>query len=190
VSKLIARSFGLPVVVAVLLAGCGSSGTKTVTVISSSSTSTHSGPVISTIGSTSATTTTSSSASATTSSPAPVQVVHLATFQSPSGNIGCVIIAGTARCDLKQRSWSPPPRPKSCPDIVDFGQGLIVLASGPGRLVCAGDTALDPSAQTLAYNTDTVVGGFRCESRTTGMLCTNTGDGHGFFIARETYRTF
>jgi len=101
-----------------------------------------------------------------------------------------VIVAGTARCDLRQRSWSPPPRPKSCPNVVDFGQGLIVSSSGPGQLVCAGDTALDPSAPTLPYGTDTVVGGFRCASRTTGMTCTNASDGHGFFIARETYRIF
>jgi len=101
-----------------------------------------------------------------------------------------VIVAGTARCDLRQRSWSPPARPKSCPNVVDFGQGLIVSSSGPGQLVCAGDTALDPSAPTLPYGTDTVVGGFRCASRTTGMTCTNASDGHGFFIARETYRIF
>jgi hypothetical protein len=57
-------------------------------------------------------------------------------------------------------------------------------------LVCAGDTTRDPSAKVLPYNTDTVLGGFRCQSRTTGMVCTNTGDGHGFFISFQAYRIF
>jgi hypothetical protein len=101
-----------------------------------------------------------------------------------------MIIAGTARCDIVQRHWSPPPRPKSCPQVVDFGQGLMVTGSGPGHLVCAGDTTRDPSANPLAYNTDTVVGSFRCASRSDGMTCTNTNTGHGFFIAIQSYRTF
>ena len=101
-----------------------------------------------------------------------------------------MIIAGTARCDIVKRHWSPPPRPHSCPPIVDFGQGLIVTRSGPGHLVCAGDTARDPSAKPLAYNSDTVVGSFRCASRSDGMTCTNTKTGHGFFIAIQGYRAF
>ena len=101
-----------------------------------------------------------------------------------------MIIAGTARCDLRNRSWSPPARPSSCPKIVDFGQGLIVTGSGPGHLVCAGDTTLDPSAKIVRYNTDTVVGSFRCQSRTSGMTCTNTSSGHGFFISFQSYRAF
>ena len=116
--------------------------------------------------------------------------VNLATFKSPSGNIGCMIIAGTARCDIRQRTWSPPPRPSSCPNIVDFGQGLIVGGSGAARFVCAGDTSADPSAAPLAYNPDTVAGGFRCSSTSNGMTCTNTGTGHGFFIAIQGYRIF
>jgi hypothetical protein len=119
-----------------------------------------------------------------------VPVVHLATFKSPSSNIGCMIIAGTARCDIKQKSWSLPPRPSTCPQIVDFGQGLIVTGSGPGHLVCAGDTTLDPSARVLPYNTDTAVGAFRCQSRTDGMTCTDASTGHGFFISIQSYRAF
>jgi Family of unknown function (DUF6636) len=56
--------------------------------------------------------------------------------------------------------------------------------------VCAGDTARDPSAKPLAYTTDTVVGSFRCASRSDGMTCTNTNTGHGFFIAIQGYRAF
>ena len=60
----------------------------------------------------------------------------------------------------------------------------------PGNLVCAGDTAMDPAAPTLAYGTATVVGSFECGSRTIGMTCTNLQSGHGFFISIQSYRTF
>jgi hypothetical protein len=101
-----------------------------------------------------------------------------------------MIIAGTARCDIRHRTWSPPPRPASCPNVVDYGQGVIVGRSGQGKLVCAGDTALDPSAQGLPYGTDSVVGRFRCQSRTAGVTCTNGDTGHGFFISIGSYRVF
>ena len=74
--------------------------------------------------------------------------------------------------------------------VVDYGQGLAVGGSGPGDLVCAGDTTRDPTAAPLAYGTDTVIGAFRCASRTSGMTCTNADTGHGFFIAFQGYQTF
>ena len=43
---------------------------------------------------------------------------HYTQFESPSRNIGCVLLDGLARCDIMVRSWSPPvatnrPWPKS-----------------------------------------------------------------------------
>src|SRR3990172_10105166 len=65
----------------------------------------------------------------------------LRTFQTPSGNIGCMIVDGkSVRCDIRQKTWKPPPIPKSCP--VDWGNGLGVDARGKGYIVCAGDTVL------------------------------------------------
>ena len=102
-----------------------------------------------------------------------------------------MIIAGTARCDHQRNARGRRRRGRQLPaTIVDFGQGLIVTGSGPGQLVCAGDTTIDPSAQVVPYGTDTVVGAFRCESRTSGMTCTNTSSGHGFFISIQSYRAF
>ena len=65
-------------------------------------------------------------------------------FATPSRNIGCVLVDGTARCDIRARTWSPPPRPASCPPEVDFGQGIVVATAGRAMFVCAGDTALIP----------------------------------------------
>jgi Family of unknown function (DUF6636) len=125
---------------------------------------------------------------AVASAAAPVH--HYSFFESPSRNIGCVILDGQARCDILVRSWTPPPRPASCPHVVDFGQGLEVSVSGRARFVCAGDTATNPHAPTLAYGQVTVTGELRCASATTGMTCRSTRTGHGFFISRQRYSIF
>ena len=116
--------------------------------------------------------------------------VSLGAFQSPSGNIGCMIIGASARCDIVHRSWSAPARPSSCPPVVDFGQGLIVGRSGAARVVCAGDTARDPTSPRLPYGSASEVEGFACVSRRTGMTCTARTSGHGFFLSAQSYRLF
>jgi hypothetical protein len=72
--------------------------------------------------------------------------------------------------------------------VVDFGQGVALGSAGPGGLVCAGDTALDPTAAVLPYGTVSSADGFICTSATSGMTCTRGG--HGFFISAQSYRTF
>jgi hypothetical protein len=171
-----------------LLAGCGGS-TKTVVVQgpppqSTAVTGTSSAP---------ARTSTASTATSTssTTSEAPTRVVHLASFESPTGNIGCMLFAGeTARCDIVHHTWVLPPRPASCPQIVDFGQGLEVGTSGSGRFVCAGDTARDPTSPKLSYGTASQIGDFLCVSRSTGMTCTNQASGHGFTLSVQQDRLF
>lgn len=165
-----------------MAAGCGGSSTKTVTVTSTPA------------GSSSATSKpTNQGAPAPTSSPAtPAPAsssppLHLTTFQAPSTNIGCVLAGGTARCDIRSRSWSPPARPASCPSVVDFGQGVEVGKSGSAAFVCAGDTALNPGGSVLAYGQDSRVGPFLCQSRTSGLTCMNTNTGHGFTLSLQRY---
>ncbi|MDQ6746454.1 MAG: hypothetical protein M3Z27_10635 [Actinomycetota bacterium] len=161
-----------------LLGGCGSSRTVTIETTTTSRTATS--------------VPSQSSGPARTPAGAPIATappVHLATFRSPSGNLGCQLIGGSARCDIRRRSWSPPPRPASCPSQVDFGQGLEI-SSGQSRIVCAGDTALNASAPPLPYGRDTDSVGFSCSSRTTGITCTSSTTRHGFFISAQSYRLF
>ncbi len=116
--------------------------------------------------------------------------VNEPSFRSPTGNIGCIVASGIARCDLRKRDWPLPDRPGNCPTEVDYGQGLQVGRTGRGRVVCAGDTTLDPTATKLGYGTQSVVGPFTCVSQEAGMTCTNTRTGHGFFLSRQAYRVF
>lgn len=64
----------------------------------------------------------------------------LASFQSPSGNIGCYIGPEGARCDIAEREWSAP-RPADCPSQVDAGQGLEVGAAARPGVRTAGSPA-------------------------------------------------
>jgi hypothetical protein len=159
--------------------GCGGGTKTTVKTVTKTATPT-----------TSASTTGSTSAPPSGAGDAIGRVLHKPSFQSPTGNIGCMLGGGVARCDIVKRSWSPPARPANCPSQVDFGQGLEVDRSGKGRFVCAGDTARDPSAAKLAYGTASRVGDFLCISRTTGIACSNTSTNHGFAIGAQGYRLF
>jgi hypothetical protein len=109
-------------------------------------------------------------------------------FQSPSGNIGCVIgRRGGVRCDIRNRAWRPPPKPASC--MLDWGFGLTVGRRGRARFVCAGDTTLGQGRR-LAYGKAIRRGRFRCVSRRSGMRCVNRRNGHGFVLSRERARRF
>ncbi len=119
----------------------------------------------------------------------PRRVVHLEHFRTPSGNIGCVLSEGDARCDIRRRDWAPLPRPASCPEEVDYGQGLQVAHGGQASFVCAGDTALEPGLAALSYGTAARVGGSECISRSDGVTCENQA-GHGFFISVQSYQVF
>jgi hypothetical protein len=121
---------------------------------------------------------------------APAGAETIASFQSPSHNIGCVVGSSYgARCDIAHRSWKPPARPKSCPSFTGYGQGLIVGKTGPGHVICAGDTALTQGG-VLAYRHSRSVGRFTCTSQTSGMTCRNRRTGHGFFLSKDSYRLF
>lgn len=110
-----------------------------------------------------------------------------ATFRSPSGAIGCVYGDGTLRCDVTGGVKPLPPMPQSCQ--LDWGQGFWLARKGRASIVCAGDTALNGSAQVVRYGTAWRAGGISCTSTTEGMRCAN-GDGHGFLIARGDSRRF
>lgn len=110
-------------------------------------------------------------------------------FQSPSGNIGCVIGGGIARCDILEHSWPTPPKPDDCIDG-DYGNGVDIVGGHPGEYTCAGDTVFSPSAPVLGYGDKITKNRFTCTSKSSGMRCANRNSGHGFFISRQTVRLF
>jgi hypothetical protein len=109
-------------------------------------------------------------------------------FQTPSGNIACVISGKYARCDIQQHSWPTPPTPASCD--VDYGNGVAVGKHGRGSYVCAGDTVFSPSSPVLGYGDKIRKKRMRCASKQKGVRCVNRRNGHGFFISRDEVRLF
>jgi uncharacterized protein DUF6636 len=120
---------------------------------------------------------------AVTAAPASAAV----SFETPSHNIGCVLSTSGARCDIRERTWKPPPKPQDCP--VDWGYGLTVGRHGLGRWVCAGDTVFG-GRQVLGYRKSISRGRFTCTSYRNGMLCLNKRNDHGFKLARREARWF
>lgn len=108
-------------------------------------------------------------------------------FDLPSHNIGCFVEAGSARCDIVEKEWDPPPKPPDCD--LDWGHAIAVDGGQPAGFVCAGDTALGGPA-ILAYGDATRRDGVVCESEERGVTCTDNQSGHGFFISRGSYRLF
>ena len=108
-------------------------------------------------------------------------------FVTPSGNIDCAVTATNARCDIGDRSWTPPPKPASCQ--LDYGNGAVVDATG-ARLSCAGDTLLHVTTTVLPYGHGVRDGQVLCVSQATGVRCEYVGTGHGFLLAKEGYTLF
>jgi hypothetical protein len=118
----------------------------------------------------------------------------LPAIQTPSHNIFCFASPAMAgqptaelRCDLQQMTDRRPPPPANCPG--SYGDAFFVDPTGPGHLLCHGDTTMNPSDPVQAYGTTWNVYGFSCLSQTTGLTCRN-GQGHGFSISREAQKVF
>jgi hypothetical protein len=115
-------------------------------------------------------------------------------FRSPTGNIHCQFFADdgqgapVVRCDLRQISNRPPPRPRDCD--LEWGQAFEVSArAARGIRLCYGDTVQDNSLPVLPYGRSWQRGGISCVSGQTGVTCQN-GRGAGFAIARAAQRVF
>ena len=118
----------------------------------------------------------------------------LPAIQTPSQNIFCIASPASSgqptpelRCDIKQMTDRAPPAPANCPGA--YGDAFFIDPTGPGKLECHGDTAINPSDPVLAYGATWTVYGFSCLSQTTGLTCRNS-QGHGFSISREAQKVF
>ena len=125
-------------------------------------------------------------------------------FHTLDGNISCAMLKdtktrrkhhkkikgfpGEVRCDLRQHTWTAPPKPKSCP--VDWGDGVVVSRHGLGNYVCAGDTVADPSAPALGPGASITLGRYTCGVLTASVRCSNYVNGHGFEVSAATVSLF
>jgi hypothetical protein len=78
------------------------------------------------------------------------------------------------------------------PQIVNSTTGTASPScqAADAEFVCAGDTALGPDGNALAYGQSISAGVLQCDSAESGITCRDINTGRGFAIAREAYRVF
>jgi hypothetical protein len=135
---------------------------------------------------------------ASVAAPAAQQEPGLVGFRTPSNNIHCQfyeleaekgqVPVKTIRCDIREISNRPAPRPRDCE--LEWGQAFeLGTDERPGERPCYGDTVQDPRLNPLAYGQTWERGGLRCKSEPSGVTCTNAR-GHGFELSRSSQRVF
>ncbi|MCV7410331.1 hypothetical protein AWC05_21265 [Mycobacterium florentinum] len=105
----------------------------------------------------------------------------------PGGNIGCEVYDFQARCDIKEYSFTPPPKPADCP--LNWGNALVVNQDQPGQFACHIDSAFGDGPM-LAVGSTQTVGPMSCTNTAAGMQCRNTKTQHGFDLSRHAYRLY
>jgi hypothetical protein len=108
-------------------------------------------------------------------------------FESPTHNIGCIMFANGARCDISHHSWPLPKKPKSCE--FDYGGSVDVNDTGRGTYGCVSDSAFG-AGPVLPYGETLRKGRYVCKSEEIGVRCRNRRTGHGFLVSRQRVRLF
>ena len=91
------------------------------------------------------------------------------------------------RCDILSYTYKPTKKPSAC--HFAWGPSLGVGTSGKGHFRCVSDTVAG-SPTILTYGTSRTIGRFKCTSRSTGMTCIDTKNGHGFRLSKASYSLF
>jgi hypothetical protein len=122
-------------------------------------------------------------------------------FKTPSGNIVCAYWLRSRPPSIGCRIKSglvPKPRTDrpGCPRTHEVDLRATGRPRIGGRSICPGEPegdagvlAYEAVARVLDYGTTWTGGGIRCTSESTGLTCRN-GEGHGFFLSRERWRSF
>ncbi|MCW2981240.1 MAG: hypothetical protein JWO14_2967 [Solirubrobacterales bacterium] len=108
-------------------------------------------------------------------------------FYMPSHNIACALSPVRIRCDIRNKSWSPPPKPANCQ--LDWGNSISVGATGGPTILCAGDTLLTGHYTVLPYGEIIARGKISCLSKSDGLTCINK-QRDGFFLSFEELNLF
>lgn len=109
-------------------------------------------------------------------------------FQSPSGNIACMLgdgLNGAVECDIADHTYVEPPRPSECP--LSYGDRFRLDPGQPAMMSCHSDTVRVSGMQTLDYGRTLSLGPISCTSEAAGMTCSDANSGHFFRVSRGSY---
>jgi hypothetical protein len=107
-------------------------------------------------------------------------------FQSPSGNIVCLLSNSSVACEISDYTYQLPP-PPPCAQHVAWGNRFTLEENKTPELTCHGDTLRIPGEPTLHYGHTVSGGTITCDSEPTEMKCTDANTGHYFRISRDSY---
>lgn len=109
-------------------------------------------------------------------------------FNSPDGNIVCLISSVGARCDVTHNMWVLQPEPENCDGT--WGVGVSVTSSG-AHLLCEINRVADVRSGTiLGYGALKIQDNYTCVSERAGVTCLNNKTQHGFTAARGSFSLF
>jgi Family of unknown function (DUF6636) len=107
-------------------------------------------------------------------------------FQSPSGNISCLIGGSSVACDVSDYTYQVPPGPP-CSQHISWGNRFNLQQGKAAEMECHGDTLRIPGEQTLSYGQTISAGTITCESEPSGIKCADSSTGHYFRVSRDSY---
>jgi hypothetical protein len=107
-------------------------------------------------------------------------------FQSPSGNIVCMLGADGVACDVSDHTYQVPPGPP-CSQHLSWGDRFSLQPGQTAQMECHGDTLRAPGEQTLGYGQTISARTLTCASDQAGVKCTDSGSGHYFRVSRDSY---
>lgn len=116
--------------------------------------------------------------------PSSHQALAQARFTVPGSNIGCDLSSSGVRCDIQQRSWTPPGQPSSC--SASWGNAVALGATGTPGFACGGASAISSDAKVVPDGWDDKVGTLTCQVRSFSVDCFSA-HGHGFIFSRTGY---
>ena len=117
-------------------------------------------------------------------------------FQSPSGNIRCVLEPSTALCQIKHFTYAAPPElPRDemsgspCPPGANGGGDFRLDQGKPGFIRCTYSALASGVGPwpTLDAGQTRSLGPMTCAGEPSGIRCTDTATGHFFRVSEESY---
>ncbi len=110
-------------------------------------------------------------------------------FPSPSKNIFCGLTQDQAFCKIYEHEWPDPASDKEGGS--PYGHASFVVDSQGARATHGdfGDLS-EANIVEAPYGTVLTVAPSECEVATTGVTCRNLMNGHGFTVARASYKVF